>query len=216
MTCLELAGGPTDTKANDLKKMYKKDYARFQKNGLVARKIKRVLNFLDAAFTDKTPELRKQNIVSLFLLVSELMEKYAISGKEATLRHWFIKFEKERRKGQDKPEDEREPDWIRYQETIMQAVDSKASIEFRHRMLMTFFLLYYPELEPLDAQRAFTDEQRITIFRKYNGICQRCGKEIKWDEFNADHIVPFSKGGKTTVANGQLLCASCNVGKSAK
>jgi len=215
MTCLELAGAPTDTKAKDLKKMYE-DYVRFQKNGPVARKIKRVLNFLDTAFIEKTPELRRQNVVSLFLLVSELMEKYAIGGKEATLRDWFIQFEKERREEQEKPEDEREPDWIRYQETVIQAVDSKASIEFRHKMLMTSFLLYYPELEPLDAQRAFTDEQRVTMFRKYNGICQRCGKEIKWDEFNADHIVPFSKGGKTTIANGQLLCASCNITKGMK
>jgi hypothetical protein len=215
MVCLELAGGPTDTKAKDLKKMYE-DYVKFKKNDALARKIKRVLNFLDTSFIDKTPELRRQNLVSLFLLVSELMEKYAITGKEAILRKWFIKFEKERREEQDKSEDEREPDWIRYQETIMQAVDTKASIEFRHKMLMTSFLLYYPDLEPLDSQRDFTDEQRITIFRKYNGICKKCGKEIKWDEFNADHIVPFSKGGKTTIANGQLLCSSCNITKGAK
>lgn len=215
MTCLELVGGPTDTKAKDLKKMYE-DYVRFDKNGNVARKIKRVLNFLDTAFADKTPELRKQNIVSLFLLVSELMEKYAIVGKEATFAEWFIAFENERRQEQDKPEDERQADWIRYQETVMQAVDSKSSIEFRHKMLMTSFLLYCPELEPLDSQRAFTEEQRVTIFRRYNGICQSCKKEIKWDEFQADHIVPFSRGGKTTIANGQLLCTTCNIAKRVK
>jgi len=215
MTLLELEGGPTDTKARALEKMYK-DNVKFDKNGRTAKKIKRVLNFLYNTFPEKIPELRKQNVVSLYLLVSELLEKYTISGKEATMRDWFIEFEKERREEQENPEDDREPDWIRYQETIMQAVDSKASIEFRHKMLMTSFLLYYPELEPLDAQRAFTDEQRVTMFRKYNGICQKCGKEIKWDEFNADHIVPFSKGGKTTIANGQLLCASCNSTKGAK
>lgn len=215
MTRLESAGGPTDTKAKDLKKMYE-DYVRFEKNGLVARKIKRVLNFLDTAFTDKTPELRRQNVVSLFLLVSELMEKYAISGKEVTLAEWFIAFENERRLEQAEPEDERQPDWIRYQETIIQAVDSKSSIEFRHKMLMTFFLLYCPELEPLDSQRAFTEEQRMTIFRMYNSICQSCKKEVKWDEFQADHVVPFSRGGKTTVANGQLLCTTCNIAKRAK
>jgi hypothetical protein len=215
MTCLELAGGPTDTKAKNLKDMYK-DRVRFEKNGLVARKIKRVLNFLDTAFTDKTPELRKQNVVSLYLLISELMEKYAISGKEATFREWFIAFENERRLEQDEPEDERQPEWIRYQETVIQAVDSKPSIEFRHKTLMTSFLLYCPELEPLDSQRAFTEEQRVTIFRKYNGICQSCKKEIKWDEFQADHKVPFSRGGKTTVANGQLLCTTCNIAKRAK
>jgi len=215
MTLLELAGGPTDTKARALEKMYK-DNVKFDKNGRTAKKIKRVLNFLYNAFPEKIPELRKQNVVSLYLLVSELLEKYAISGKEATLAEWFTTFENERRLEQDEPEDERQPEWIRYQETIIQAVDSKPSIEFRHKTLMTSFLSYYPELEPLDSQRTFTEEQRVTIFRRYNGICQSCKKEIKWDEFQADHIVPFSKGGKTTVANGQLLCTTCNIAKRAK
>ena len=34
--------------------------------------------------------------------------------------------------------------------------------------------------------------------------------------FHADHIVPFSKGGKTILQNGQALCAQCNIGKSDK
>jgi 5-methylcytosine-specific restriction endonuclease McrA len=31
----------------------------------------------------------------------------------------------------------------------------------------------------------------------------------------ADHITPWSKGGKTTVENCQLLCLDCNRRKSA-
>jgi len=215
MTLLELAGEPCDTKAKALDKMYK-DRVKFDKNGSVAKKIKRVLNFLDNAFREKSPELRKQNVVSIYLLVSELMEKYAISGRETTIRDWFVQFENDRRVEQNKDEDERNPDLIRYQEKVMQAVDSKDSIEFRHKILMTSFLSYCPELEPLDPQREFTPEQRLTVFRKYNGICQKCGGEIKWDDFHADHVVPFSKGGKTTISNGQLLCAACNLAKATK
>lgn len=215
MTLLELTGEPCDTKARDLEKMYK-ERVKFDKNGSVAKKIKRVLNFLDNAFPEKSPELRKQNAVSLYLLASELMAKYAIGGKEAIMRDWFIQFENKRRVEQDKDEDERDHDLIRYQEKMMQAVDSKESIEFRHKILMTSFLSFCPELEPLDPQRTFTQEQRLTLFRKYNGICQKCGAEIKWGEFHADHVVPFIKGGKTTIANGQLLCAACNLAKTAK
>jgi 5-methylcytosine-specific restriction endonuclease McrA len=41
------------------------------------------------------------------------------------------------------------------------------------------------------------------------------GKKLGWDDdWHADHIVPFSKGGATTVANGQVACAGCNLAKS--
>ncbi|MDD5038351.1 MAG: HNH endonuclease signature motif containing protein, partial [Dehalococcoidales bacterium] len=210
---LELAAGPIDTKARNLRKMYV-DCAKFEKSGTIARKVKRVLNFLDTSFADKTPELRKQNVVSLYLLASEFLEKYAISDRETDFKDWFISFESERRGEQDKPEDERDADWVRYQEAILQAVDSKPSIEFRHNLLRTSFLLYCPDLEPLDPQRTFTEEQRLAIFRKYNGICQIGGEKVKWGEFHTDHIKPFSKGGKTTVENGQLLCPKHNLEKS--
>lgn len=32
-------------------------------------------------------------------------------------------------------------------------------------------------------------------------------------DMDADHIVPWSKGGKTDAANGQMLCVSCNRSK---
>ncbi|MBI4180856.1 MAG: HNH endonuclease, partial [Chloroflexi bacterium] len=77
------------------------------------------------------------------------------------------------------------------------------------------FLLFCPQLVPLDPQRAFTEEQRLAIFRKYDGTCQIGGERVRWGEFHADHIVPFSKGGKTTIANAQLLCPKHNLEKSA-
>ena len=53
-----------------------------------------------------------------------------------------------------------------------------------------------------------------------NGHCQlkiACnGDKLSWGEWHADHIVPHSKGGKTTVANGQAACPACNLVKSNK
>lgn len=41
-----------------------------------------------------------------------------------------------------------------------------------------------------------------------------CGIAITSRQAHADHIVPFSRGGETTLINAQALCISCNLRKS--
>ena len=76
-----------------------------------------------------------------------------------------------------------------------------------------------PDIEPIDPIRAFSAEQRLAIFRRDAGRCRlqiKCnGEMVSWDNWHADHIVPHSRGGKTTVANGQLACPVCNQAKGA-
>lgn len=40
------------------------------------------------------------------------------------------------------------------------------------------------------------------------------GKKFEIEEMEADHIKAWSKGGKTTIDNCQLLCRECNRVKS--
>ena len=47
------------------------------------------------------------------------------------------------------------------------------------------------------------------------GFCRLCGERLS-QNFHADHVVPFSKGGPTTVSNGQALCPRCNLSKGKK
>ena len=71
-----------------------------------------------------------------------------------------------------------------------------------------------PDLKRLDGQRDFTHDQRIAIWRRDKGICQgklQCdGVKCEWDEWEADHRTPWSRGGPTTMENGQVLCVECN------
>lgn len=62
-----------------------------------------------------------------------------------------------------------------------------------------------------------TKELRTLVKQRDNYTCQICGKYMP-DEvgLHVDHIVPVSKGGKSTLDNLQVLCSVCNLRKSDK
>lgn len=62
--------------------------------------------------------------------------------------------------------------------------------------------------------RSFSPKMARTAYERQKGICPKCGKHYNIEEMQADHITPWSKGGKTTAENCQMLCADCNRKKS--
>lgn len=62
--------------------------------------------------------------------------------------------------------------------------------------------------------RAFTDKQKTIAFETQKGICIKCNNKFEFKEMEGDHILPWSKGGKTTQDNCQMLCKKCNGQKS--
>lgn len=58
--------------------------------------------------------------------------------------------------------------------------------------------------------RAFTPKMSRAAYERQNGICPKCGKHFELNKMQADHITPWSKGGKTIAENCQMLCAACN------
>jgi HNH endonuclease/Protein of unknown function DUF262 len=58
--------------------------------------------------------------------------------------------------------------------------------------------------------RTFTDNQRREVYERQDGICPKCKEHYELAEMDADHIVPWSKGGKTTSDNCQMLCIRDN------
>lgn len=64
--------------------------------------------------------------------------------------------------------------------------------------------------------RAFSDSQKRTAYEQQGGVCPHCGKKYEYKEMEGDHIIPWSKGGKTELANLQMLCQACNRRKSNK
>ena len=64
--------------------------------------------------------------------------------------------------------------------------------------------------------RAFDDTVKRTVYERQNGVCLKCKKHFAIEEMEADHITPWSQGGKTTIENCQMLCRECNRRKSSK
>ncbi len=69
--------------------------------------------------------------------------------------------------------------------------------------------------------RAFDENIKREVYEKQGGICanKKCpnaNKKFEINEMEADHIIAWSKGGKTTAENCQMLCRECNRTKGAK
>jgi hypothetical protein len=62
--------------------------------------------------------------------------------------------------------------------------------------------------------RAFSESQKRAAYERQNGNCVKCGKHFELAEMEADHITPWSKGGKTSAENCQMLCQDDNRRKS--
>lgn len=64
--------------------------------------------------------------------------------------------------------------------------------------------------------RAFTDNMKREAYERQKGICRICGEMFEIGQMEADHITPWSQGGKTSADNCQMLCRDCNRRKSDK
>jgi len=218
MILLEMQGGPSNVKNADLNRMYE-DNREFDAKGQIARAVKRVFDVLTNTFTEKTPELERYNVIALYCVISELIRQYVIDEVKPCLHDWFIQFEATRSHQKEKSEEDGDPEWITYDGKISHSTDAAESIRWRMEFLMRNLLEQYPTLSRKDNQRGFTQIQKLAVFRRDKGICQlklKCeGGKLTWDDWHCDHIIAWSKGGKTTVENGQVACSTCNLSKGA-
>jgi len=66
-------------------------------------------------------------------------------------------------------------------------------------------LLHYDSLPPQEVR--FT---RKNIYMRDRSRCQYCGKKPSIKELNLDHVIPLSRGGRSTWENIVCCCVECN------
>lgn len=161
-------------------------------------------------------------IISIYLLIRHLRQYYVIDEEiKATIRNFIYDFHT-RWKTYDESSD---TDLLSFSNRRQQGEND---IEARDIILRQIFFEYLKEhnieLIEKDEKRAFTELERIIIYRKGKGFCQQClrdGKpdkeaKVSWSSYQADHVFPHAKGGKTILDNGELLCNYHNQSKGAK
>ena len=66
----------------------------------------------------------------------------------------------------------------------------------------------------LEHNRLIPTNVKVEVWQRDKGKCVKCGSKVN---LHYDHIIPFSKGGSSTIsANIQLMCARCNLQKHDK
>lgn len=63
--------------------------------------------------------------------------------------------------------------------------------------------------------RPFSEQMRRAAYERQDGVCPMCESQFPIELMEADHITPWSKGGKTNSANCQMLCVEDNRRKGA-
>jgi len=64
--------------------------------------------------------------------------------------------------------------------------------------------------------RYISFQTKMRVVRRDNHTCQHCGKHLRDDEVEFDHVIPVAKGGSSEEHNIRLTCFKCNRDKSDK
>ena len=207
-------GKASNISAQALRRMYEQN-PQFSIDDKAAKETKRAFDFLKKAFKNTdNPHLKRYAVIDLAVIAIGMLKVYDLSSYAEKFGEAFIKFSTERILNAEKAEDDQDQRLIRYSNATRG--DSLEYLEYRQKVLKEFILEEMPYLELKDQNRIFTPDQRAVIYRIGKGKCAMCDIAVSEDSFEADHIKPWSKGGRTIIANGQILCAACNHSKSNK
>ena len=66
------------------------------------------------------------------------------------------------------------------------------------------------------SKRAFSDADKRTAYERQHGICPITGEYLPITEMQADHIIPWWKGGTTTLSNLQMISKTANIRKGGR
>lgn len=105
-----------------------------------------------------------------------------------------------------------------WQDSVKAAFLGRVNIisEYEHTVRSPSFEMKLPsvislkEYVHLNRRPAFT---RFNVFLRDGFLCQYCGDHLPSEELTFDHVIPRSRGGRTTWDNVVTACQDCNLAK---
>ena len=230
----EQAEGPADTRDSAVTSLIER--TRNPESGIgdltfeneaIAKRLLINLSLLSDVF-DEDSELDRQKgaipfrydffVVSAYLLLRHISQFYVYDHKERGLLRDFLYefYSRTRLVRAEGISDENASRFVQFRQ------QGRVETLERHQIIRHEFFEYAKkhqhEILTKDPRRAFSEAERIAIYFKDRKRCQICIDEgkpdreciVPWEDFEADHVLPHSKGGQTLIKNGQVLCRTHN------
>jgi 5-methylcytosine-specific restriction endonuclease McrA len=178
--------------------------------------VKKVLDFMAPCFSNNSKELTKSTTQLYYLWLRDIRLAYAHQNLQSKILKFVEDFASARIIDAKKDENKQDDLLKQFKWLSGQNTNGGESMLERCHILTKKFLEANPDVVPKDTKRTFNEDEKFVLWIRADKKCQSCGLALDdYKIFHADHIVPHSQGGMTTLENGQALCASCNLKKGA-
>lgn len=182
----------------------------------VVKKIRSVFNFIyDSLGEYYNSSFGTYLAITLCIVVYDLLENTNINLYKKQFSDCIDSFLLDLEKAEKSISNGEEcsPNWSQY--VSLKRSDSIKALQNRSDVLVNHIREKLNDLIDKYPSRCFSSIQKARIYKKHKGVCAKCGyKGNSVRDFEADHKIPYIRGGQTTVENGQLLCPRCNRVKS--
>jgi 5-methylcytosine-specific restriction endonuclease McrA len=111
---------------------------------------------------------------------------------------------------------------ITWQDAIRYLVLDKADVLYYHENWVVHSANWSTQVPSVMMLREYMKPKqsvrfsRGNVYLRDNGQCQYCGIHVERKNSTLDHVLPVSKGGKSTWENCTTACGHCNSSKSDK
>jgi hypothetical protein len=193
-----------------------KDYGGITMANKAVNEVIASYKFLYAGFSnpkslEPNPKLKKWAVYTLVEIACSFRRDYV------NTKDWGVKFTNafweflgELSLNSEKSQEDQDPVLTAFTDAMRG--DSPANQEYRCNKLYSFIIAKISPIS-VDQKRLFTKDEKQALLFLSNYQCAICNIKVSLDTSEADHIIPFAKGGITALSNGQILCIPCNRSK---